>query len=50
MRRRLGSYDVDGGKTTLKSPNYDLSGSTYAVIGYACTPTIMPHRTPTCSL
>ena len=30
----LGSYDVDGGKTTLKSPNYDLSGSTYAVIGY----------------
>ncbi|MGD8452606.1 MAG: C25 family cysteine peptidase [Phycisphaerae bacterium] len=30
----LGTYDVDGGKTTLKSPVLDLSGQDYAAISY----------------
>ncbi|MFH1279936.1 MAG: M28 family peptidase [Candidatus Eisenbacteria bacterium] len=30
----IGSYDVDGGKTTLISPNIDLSGETNAYLRY----------------
>ncbi len=30
----IGSYDIDGGKTTLLSPVYDLSGKTIAFVSY----------------
>jgi hypothetical protein len=30
----IGSYDVDGGKTTLLSPVFDLSGKTIAFVSY----------------